>query len=65
MESTKTSKSWGGAREGAGRKTKDPSAKKLQMAIYLTPDQKERLQAAASREGVTISELIARWPETL
>lgn len=65
MESTKPSKNWGGAREGAGRKAKDPSAKKLQMAIYLTPDQKERLTSAASREGVTISELIGRWAETL
>lgn len=65
MESTKTSKSRGGAREGAGRKAKDPSAKKLQMAIYLTPGQKERLQATASREGITISELIGRWSETL
>ena len=66
MESTKTPKSSrGGARAGAGRKTLDPSRKKLQMAIYLLPEQKERLQAAADREGLTISELIGRWADTL
>ena len=65
MESTKTSKSWGGAREGAGRKAKDPSEKKVLVSVYIREDLRDKLQAAADREGVNISGLITRWAETL
>ena len=65
MESTKTSTNWGGARTGAGRKAKDPSEKKALVSVYLKLNQKAKLQAAANREGLTISELIGRWAETL
>ena len=65
MESTNNSKSWGGAREGAGRKSMDPSEKKVSMSVYLSPDLKSRFQAAAKASGMTTSELLSSWIERL
>lgn len=65
MESTNNSKSWGGAREGAGRKSVDPSVKKVTMSVYLRPDLKARFQDAAKAAGLSTSELLASWIERL
>ena len=65
MESAKNSKNWGGARNGAGRKAMDISEKKAIMSIYLRPEQKAKLQEAASAAGLSVSEFIGRWTDTL
>ncbi|MBQ8061741.1 MAG: hypothetical protein IJ205_07380 [Bacteroidales bacterium] len=65
MESTTISKSWGGARQGAGRKSVDQSVKKVTVAFSLSPEHKARVQAAAKAAGISASELLARWIEDL
>lgn len=65
MESAKTSKSWGGRREGAGRKTMDTSEKKTIVSVYMRPEQKAKLRAAAEAAGLSASEFIGRWLDTL
>lgn len=59
------SKSWGGARQGAGRKTVDPSIKKAIVSIYLRPEQKAKLKAASAAAGLSASEFICRWLDSL
>ena len=63
MESTNNSKSRGGARAGAGRKSVDPSEKKVQVSVCLRPDLKARFQEAAKAAGLSTSELLATWVE--
>ncbi len=65
MEETKLSKSWGGAREGAGRKAMDPSEKKAACTFYLDPEHKEKMKAAAKAAGLSLSELLARMIDSL
>ena len=65
MESAKTSKSRGGRREGAGRKTMDASEKKAIVSVYMRPEQKAKLKAAADAAGLSASEFIGRWLDTL
>ena len=65
MESAKQSKSWGGRREGAGRKTMDASEKKAIVSVYMRPEQKAKLKAASEAAGLSASEFIGRWLDTL
>lgn len=65
MEETKKSKSWGGRREGSGRKVMDASDKKAIVSVYMRPDQKAKLKAAAEAAGLSASEFIGRWLDTL
>ena len=65
MESAKVSKSRGGRREGAGRKTVDPSVKKAIVSIYLRPEQKQKLQQAAKAAGLSASEFLGRYLDSL
>ena len=62
-ESAKISKSWGGARIGAGRKK--VADKREIVSIYVRPDIKARLKAMADAEGIKIGELVTRWVEAL
>lgn len=61
-ESAKISKSWGGARSGAGRKK--VVEKREIVSLYVRPDIKERLKAMADAEGIKIGELVTRWVES-
>ena len=65
MEETKPSKSRGGRRAGAGRKTMDASEKKAIVSVYMRPEQKAKLKAAADAAGLSASEFIGRWLDTL
>lgn len=65
MESAKMSKSWGGARQGAGRKAMGATAKNETVAVRLRPELKARLFQVASERGISASELMARLIETL
>lgn len=65
MEETKQSKNWGGRRAGAGRKTMDSSEKKAIVSVYMRPEQKAKLKAAADAAGLSASEFIGRWLDTL
>ncbi len=65
MESTNNSKSWGGAREGAGRKKMGETAKNETVALRLRPELKARLFQVARERGISASELMARLIETL
>ena len=64
-ESAKVSKNWGGARKGAGRKTMDASEKKAIVSVYMRPEQKEKLKAASQAAGLSASEFIGRWLDSL
>ena len=64
-ESAKISKNWGGAREGAGRKAVNPSAKKVSVTFALSPEHKARIQAAAAAAGLSASEFLSRLIEQL
>ena len=65
MEKSKLSKSRGGARPGAGRKTMDSSAKKETIGLRIRPDLKERLFRVAEERGISASELVAQLIESL
>ena len=65
MESTKTSKSWGGHREGAGRKAAGETAKSVTVALRLSPELKAKLFQVAGESGISASELMTRLIETL
>ena len=65
MEENKTSKSWGGRREGAGRKVMDASEKKAIVSVYMRPEQKAKLKAASEAAGLSASEFICRWLDSL
>ena len=51
-------KQHGGAREGAGRKTKDNSGKAVTVSFSCSPEQKEQLQKDVIQSGKTQSEYI-------
>ena len=53
IEEAKDSKNWVGARQGAGRKSMNES------------ETREKLRAAAKAAGISASELVTRWAETL
>lgn len=65
MESTKTSKNWGGRREGAGRKAAGETAKSVTVALRLSPELKAKLFQVASGRGISASELMSRLIEAL
>ena len=65
MESAKMSKSWGGRREGAGRKTIDASEKKAIVSVYFRPQQKSKLKSLADAEGLSVSEYLGRLIDSL
>lgn len=65
MGQTNISKSWGGRREGAGRKAVDESVKKVSVTFALSPDHKARIQAAAKAAGLSSSEFLARMIDAL
>lgn len=65
MESTKTSKSRGGRREGAGRKAAGGTARSETVSLRLSPDIKARLFQVAGERGISASELMTRLIETL
>ena len=65
MGQTNISKSWGGRREGAGRKAVDESVKKVSVTFALSPEHKARIQAAAKAAGLSSSEFLARMIDAL
>lgn len=65
MESTKTSKNWGGRREGAGRKAAGETARNETVSLRLSPELKARLFQVAGERGISASELMSRLIETL
>jgi hypothetical protein len=65
MEENKISKSWGGRRKGAGRKVMDSSEKKTIVSVYMRPEQKAKLKAASEASGLSASEFICRWLDSL
>ena len=65
MESAKSSKNWGGHREGAGRKSMDAAEKKAIVSVYFRPQQKAKLKALAESEGLSVSEYLGRLIDSL
>lgn len=65
MKKENSSKNWGGCRQGAGRKVMDTSEKKAIVSVYMRPEQKAKLKAAAAAAGVSASEFIGRWLDSL
>lgn len=65
IEEAKVSKSWGGARKGAGRKSKSESEKRQTVTFTLTKEAREKIRSAAEAAGISSSELLSRWAETL
>lgn len=65
QEKAEVSKSWGGAREGSGRKKMDESVKRHNVTLTLTAETRDNLRAAAKAAGISASELVTRWAETL
>ncbi len=61
---TDSEKTWGGKRQGSGRKVgsiKDPALKKDQRIIVMcTKSQHEQLSKMATDEGLTISALLLK-----
>lgn len=51
-------KSRGGARKGAGRKTKDASGKAVTVSFSCSPEQKEQIKNDVIQSGMTQSEYI-------
>lgn len=48
----------GGKREGAGRKRVDPSVKKVQMIVYISPATRDKLKTLAKSKGVAPGRVI-------
>lgn len=48
----------GGARKGAGRKTKDVSGKAVTISFSCSPEQKEQIKKDVIQSGMTQSEYI-------
>lgn len=55
---------WGGKREGAGRKSIGKT-KRVTIALSVDPETKAKIQRLAEEQGVSMSEYINRWAETL
>lgn len=49
---------WGGARSGAGRKPADPDDKRVQMAITIDRETREKLKAISRARKIRIGRLI-------
>lgn len=56
---------WGGAREGAGRKPKNKSGKAVTVSFCCSPEQKEHLKEDVKKSGLNQSEYICKklWSE--
>ncbi|MBQ6577201.1 MAG: hypothetical protein IJL91_05585 [Bacteroidales bacterium] len=55
---------WGGKREGSGRKSIGKS-NRVTIGLSVPPEVKEKLFAKAKDEGISVSELITRIVESL
>lgn len=64
MEEQKKSSTWGGARSGAGRKT-EGKARKVTVAVTISPESKEKLFAEATIRGLNASKLIEQLIQEL
>ena len=65
MENAKISKNWGGARPGAGRKSKSGSPKTQTIGIRIRPELKDRLFQVAKERGISASDLVSELIETI
>ena len=54
-----TDKTWGGAREGAGRKPVED--KRVQMIITIAAETRDKLKAMAKEQHVRVGRLIDEW----
>jgi hypothetical protein len=50
--------SWGGARSGAGRKPKDPDAKRRALSVTVSDGVWHRVRAIAEERAVPVSEIV-------
>ena len=57
----KKAKTWGGAREGAGRKPTSESGPKVQRNFWITPEADARLRELEDAAGLSRSALLERW----
>ncbi len=62
MEENKSS--WGGSRQGAGRKPKGDSPR-VMLGVSIPPEVKQKLVDRAKELGISVSELIVRLAEHL
>lgn len=62
MEEKKT---WGGARNGAGRKSIDPATSRITISVTVSRATRAVLNALAAKKGVKIGRLIDEWAMNL
>ena len=55
----------GGKRDGAGRKPIQQSKKRITRSVNLERDAWDKLSAKATKEGISVSELVNRWAKRI
>lgn len=54
-------KTWGGARPGSGRKSKEQKDKRVQMTVTVDRETRDNLKARAKEQHVRVGRLVDEW----